>query len=157
MSVRYTRTRGGSLGGEPYFKMAAELKGIIEEELTKAGEEGAKEGERFIRQDAGTGKTWSRPWSDGRTGSSPGRVDSGLMADAMDFRIIRGQNVGLDVGWVRIWEKYFGAQEGGFTNGGSRTSTVVAGMGVMAHLRTFMRDKVDNALDRATERIVDGL
>jgi hypothetical protein len=155
--MSYTRSDGKSVGGAPYFQMAANLKNMIEKELDEAGKIGADEGQRFIREDAGTGNTWLYPWSDGRTGSYPGRVDSGDMASAMDHKIIQGENVDLDIGWVRIWEEYFGAQEEGFTNGGSRTSKVVAGMGVMAHLQTYIRSAVDGAIDRVIDGVVNGL
>lgn len=157
ISMSYTRSDGKPVGGAPYFDMALNLKNMIEAELDEAGKIGAEEGQRFIREDAGTGKTWLYPWSDGRTGSYPGRVDSGAMASAMDHQITQGKDVDLDIGWVRIWEEYFGAQEDGFTNGGSRTGSVVAGMGVMAHLRTYIKGAVDGAIDRVLVRVVNGL
>lgn len=157
ISMSYTRSDGKSVGGAPYFDMALNLKNIIEAELDEAGKVGAEEGQRFIREDAGTGKTWVRPWSDGRTGSYPGRVDTGNMASAMDHQTTQGKDVDLDIGWVRIWEEYFGAQEEGFTNGGSRTGSVVAGMGVMAHLRTYIAGAVDGAVDKVLVRVVNGL
>lgn len=156
-SMSYTRSDGKPVGGAPYFNMANSINDMIETELGEAGKVGAEEGQRFIREEAGTGNTWSRPWSDGRTGSFPGRVDTGAMASAMDYQILKGKGVDLDIGWVRIWEEYFGAQEDGFTNGGSRTSKAVAGMGVMAHLRTHIAGAVDGAIDKVLVRVVDGL
>lgn len=157
MGMSYSRSDGKPTGGSPYFNMASELNSMIEAELDTAGKVGADEGQRFIREDAGTGNEWTRPWSNGRTASIPGRVDSGAMASAMDHIVTKGKAVDLDIGWVRIWEEYFGAQEEGFTQGGSRPSRVVAGMGVMAHLQTYIRSAVDGAVDTVIERVVDGL
>jgi len=135
--------------------MAAELQNIVEDELAVAGKEGMEVGRDFV-ENAGTGNSWTTDFN-GRTGSSPGRVDTGNMRDAVEYRIIRGKGVGLDVGWVNHWEPYFGAQEGGFSAGGFRPNQVVKGMGMMAHLKAHMQGKVDVALDHAIERIIDGL
>lgn len=145
------------MNGGSYLKMAREMKNIIEQELTEAGRDGADEA-RKVLDASGTGKTWSPgPWGAGGTGD---RSETDKMRDALGYRIVRGQNVGLDVGWTDIWEEYFGIQDEGFAATGFRTPSPndnVKGMGVMAHLRTYMRGKVDEALDRAMERIVDGL
>jgi hypothetical protein len=161
MGIRYTRTRGGRTDGSSYHQMAAKLSSIIEEEMDQAGRDGRDEARRIV-ETSGTGRVWSGPFR-GRSGSvrtesGPGRVDTGHMRDALDYRITRGRDVGLDVGWIRIWEEYFGAQDRGFSSPGYRNAPLaVEGMGVMAHLHVFMRGRVDEALDRATERIVNGL
>ena len=157
ITMSYSRSDGKPVGGSPYFQMADNLRNMIEKELDDAGEVGAQEGQRFIREDAGTGNTWLFPWSDGRTGSYPGRVNTGNMASAMDYKITQSPEVDLDIGWVRIWEEYFSAQESGFTNGGSRAGKVVEGMGVMAHLTTYIRSAVDGAIDRVIDGVVNGL
>lgn len=161
--LKYTRNNG-PVGGGPYRKMAKDLKSIYEQELTAAGEEGKDEGVRHI-ESSPSAVGWSGSFRDrngGRRsapGPGPGRVHTGKMRDALDYRIVRGKNVGLDVGWIHIWEEYFGAQDVGSDATGYRPSTsrAIKGMGVMAHLRTFMRGSVDEALDRADKRIVNGL
>lgn len=160
--LRYTRNKGGAIGGGPYRAMAKSIKTIYEQELTEAGEEGKAEGVRMIESSPAPGN-WSGSFRDRdggrRTGPGSGRVHTGKMRDAFDYRIVRGQSVGLDVGWVRIWEEYFGAQDAGSSATGYRPSTsrAIQGMGVIAHLKTFMRASVDDALDRAEKRVVDGL
>jgi len=160
MGLRYTRTGGGSLNGEEYFKMSANMRNIIEEELEDAGADGLQEARSFV-ETAGTGREWSGPFKDRdgtiRTGSGQGRVASANMLKALDYRTFRGKGVGLDVGWIHFWEEYFGAQDKGFEAGGFRPAQAVAGMGMLAHLRIYMRGKVDIAMDRSTERIVNGL
>lgn len=154
--VHYVRISGkGDLHGGNYFAMAANLKNIVEDELIVAGKAGAAEGRDFI-DTAGTGNSWATDFN-GRSSSSPGRVDTGNMRDSVAYRIFQGKGVGLDVGWVHHWEEYFGAQEKGFSQGGFRPNQVVKGMGMMAHLRAQMEGKTDAAMDRAIERILDGL
>jgi hypothetical protein len=140
--------------------MAKDLQIIIEDELDAAGKDGQQEGRKVI-ETSGTQKEWTTPFN-GRTSGGQGRIESGHMDDAMDYRVIRGQQVGLDVGWIRIWEEYFGAQDRGFDALGYRRPSAsgndhVVGMGVMAHLHVFMRARVDTAMDRSVERIIDGL
>jgi len=160
--LRYTRSKGGVLDGTPYREMAKNVKNIIEEELSDAGAEGVLEARDFV-SNAGTGKQWSSPFRDRdgtvRSGPSAGRIASGKMYRALDFRLIRGKGVGLDVGWPGIWEEYFGVQGGeGFSAPGyRRVNKHVQGMGLIAHLRTYMRDRVDEALDRVEKRVADGL
>lgn len=158
MGVQYTRTSGGDLGGGDYFKMAKELLNIVEEELTVAGRDGAEEARRVLDA-SGTGKTWGPgPWGAGGTGD---RVETDKMRDSLAYRIIKGREVGLDVGWTDIYEEYFGIQDRGFDATGFRNPSAggdaVKGMGIIAHLRVYMRGTVDEAMDRAVGRIVDGL
>lgn len=155
MALQYTRTRG-DLGGGDYRRMASEVKEIIEEEMTVSGREGAARAREHL-DSAGTGRTWSAgPWGAGGTGD---RVQSDTMRDSLGYRIIRGASVGLDVGWTDVWMAYFGYQDEGFSTSGFRNgpSITVKGMGVISDLEVFMRGKVDEALDRATRRIVDAL
>lgn len=137
--------------------MAGALQGIIEAELEKAGRGGLEEA-RALLNASGTGKAWGKgPWGDGGTGN---RRDTDDMYDALDYRLIRGRNVGLDVGWPRIWKDYFGYQDRGFEATGFRNPSpndAVAGMGIIAHLRTHMRESVDVALDNIEKEIVRGL
>jgi hypothetical protein len=141
--------------------MARDITRIIEEELMVAGEAGKGEGQGFIAI-AGTDREWTGPFNTAqgpRTRSGSGRIDSGAMQEAFGFRIERGLDVHLSVGWVNPgeWQEYFGAQDKGFSAGGFRVSQTVEGMGVLAHLSVYMRGKVDEALYRAERRIVNGL
>lgn len=162
MGVQYTRSGGhGDLFGSEYFNMAKNLQEIIEEELEDAGADGLLEAQETV-ENAGTGNTWPSPFRDRdgtvRSGPGQGRINTGKMISALDYRTYRGQGVGLDVGWIRIWEEYFGAQDEGTDATGYRNGgRAIEGMGVIAHLRTYMRDRVDEAMDRAIERINDGL
>ena len=151
----FVRTTG-KVGGASYRETAKQIQGWIEEELTVAGEAGKGEAQGFV-DIAGTQESWSGTFK-GRTGPNAGRNDGGDMRKALDYRIIRGKSVGLVVGWPYIWEKYFGAQDAGFDAPGFRRADQhVEGMGLMAHLRFYMRDRVDSALDRVEERILNAL
>lgn len=157
-AVRYTRTRGGRIDGQPYREMSRNIRAIVEEELTIAGRNGAKES-RDILDASGTGRSWSPgPWGEGGTGD---RVASDKMRDSLTYRIIRGEDVGLDVGWTDVWEAYFGYQDVGFSATGFRRPSAlgdaVRGMGIMAHLSVYMRKEADVAMDKALRRINNGL
>lgn len=80
----------------------------------------------------GTGRTWSRTWygksGNPRTGSYPGRVDSGDMLNAVDSWVGTGQSGRTQgrFGWINNREDYFRFQEGGFKH--NITSENVEGM-----------------------------
>lgn len=159
---RYTRGRAGIFNGTRYIDMAGNIPKIVEEELKIAGENGVDEGRRVIMS-SGTNRSWDPPFTDRdggkRSGSGTARVHEGVMYDAVDFRVIRGNDVGLDVGWIHPneWEDYFAAQDQGFYAGGYRAPQFVAGMGMISHLRKHMRIEIDNAIDKAIRRIINGL
>lgn len=156
--IKYTSTRGGGLNGNSFREMAAEMQDIFWEELTQAAQEGEAEAKAFIGI-AGTQHTWTGAFK-GRTGPNRGRIDTGAMQRAVSYRVHRGgQNVQLDVGWIHPgeYEDYFAAQDEGFSAGGFRPSQTVEGMHMLAHLRYYMRDRVDLAMDRAVGRIFDGI
>jgi len=158
--LQYTRTKG-SVGGQSYRNTAKQIQQWIEEELADAGLQGVLEAQEVIEH-AGTNREWSGPFKDRegtiRTGSGESRIGTGHMYNALTFRLVRGKQVGLDVGWPGVWEEYFGAQDEGFDAPGyRRVNQHVQGMGVIAHLRTFMHVKVDIALDRVEEKILNGL
>lgn len=160
--VRYTRNKGGVMDGTPYRQMAANLQSIIEEELADAGADGVLEA-RDVVETSGTNRQWDGSFRDRngnlRSGSGSGRVDTGEMLDALDFRVIHGKSgAGLDVGWIHLWEAYFGAQDEGFDAPGYRNANQhVEGMHVISHLRHYMRGTVDAALDRVVVRMMKGL
>lgn len=158
MAIQYTR----SLAGQNWARMARELQGIVEEEMAEAGLESVQEGQRVIEQ-SGTGNAWSRPFPDLkqggtiRSGPAAGRINTGDMLNALSFRIVSGRGVGLDVGWIDMFQDYFMYQDQGFSAGGYRAAAFVRGMGVMAHLQVYVRARVDEAVDRAIERMMNGL
>lgn len=154
MPIRYTRSRG-SVGGEDYIRMANQLPVIFNQELAVVGEQAKAEGQKYIAL-SGTQQTWKGTFK-GRSGPNRGRIDTGQMQKAFEFRVTRGQGVGLDVGWINGYQEYFGAQDEGFSAGGFRPSQTVEGMGLTAHMRFYMRGKVDQGIDRAMERIINGL
>jgi len=151
--IKMVRVGGGAIDGVAYRSMAPRLQGIYEEEMRDAGVDGVIEAQRFI-DTAGTGRSWS--WSN-RDGAPAGRIDSDTMKEALDYRLRRGVGIGLDVGWVNFWQEYFTAQDLGFNEGGARPDQFVAGMGMISHLRSFMRDRVDQAMESAEQRILYGL
>lgn len=159
MGVHYTRTGGGSVGGGSFRQAAKRMQSIYAEELRRAGEEGEAEAKAYI-EIAGTQSVWSGVFK-GRSGPNSGRIDSGAMRDAVTMRVNTGGNsVSVDVGWIRLpaaLRDYVDAQEYGFSAGGFRPDQEVAGMHMIAHLRYYMRDRVDLALDRAERRVLDGL
>lgn len=159
MGVQYTRTGGKPVGGQSYRDMAREMQNIYEEEIQYVGQQAKDELNRYFRT-VSTGRSWTPgPWGQGGTGD---RVDTGDMKADLDVRVYRGQGIGLDVGWVHDFQEYYRYQDEGFEATGFRHprligSDVVAGMGLIAHMNYWLRDKVDEALDRAGKRVVNGL
>lgn len=126
-------------------------------ELAKAGAEKMKE---LINQ-GGTGKPWLRPKrakesprnggpiGSFRTGSSPGRVNTGNMRDSVAFRFEGGSQKTISAfGWInsRIGRgedaEYFVAQDLGFTKGGFRKDIEVTGMFALRDARLFVTQQV---------------
>ena len=89
----------------------------VDEAMDDAGAFGKELGQHFI-ETRGTGREWTRPGPTGRTGSSPGRVDTAKMRDAFGFRkTTQGGSRQLRIGWVGgTREDYFQFQETGFTH-----------------------------------------
>lgn len=163
MGVKYVRV-GKQVGGQPYYQMAKEMNSILLQEMHEAAKEGGRHAREFIGR-AGTARAWhesgfSDPKQDtvGRRYSSRRtRSNTGAMRDDIDYTTSLGSTVQVRVGWVRNYEKYYGIQDDGFSAGGFRPDQVVEGMGMMDDLRAFMRDRTDEALDRAMRRINNGL
>ena len=145
------------------------LEAIVREELTEAGKNGEAEAKKFVSI-AGTQKNWSGSFPDlnngggRRSGPNRGRVATGRMKNALTYRL-NAQGRGLAtirVGWLNNYQDYFGYQDQGFTSGGYRERvqdpvSAVEGMKLMAHMRFYMRDQHDKAVDRAVKRIADAL
>lgn len=126
-------------------------------ELAKAGAEKMKE----IIETKGTDNTWLRPkrakespGSGGpignfRTGSSPGRVNTGNMRDSVAFRFEGGSQKTISAfGWINSRTgrgedaEYFVAQDLGFTKGGFRRDIEVTGMFALRDARLFVTQQV---------------
>lgn len=164
--VKYTRTRGGPIGGQSYRQMASRLQGIVKEEMTQAAIESEAEGKAFIGI-AGTQNAWNGKFPR-RGGGNPshagrGRIDSGDMQRAFTYRVqTGGENAQIEVGWVGGgYQPYMGAQDQGTSAGGFRERSdfhrPIEGMGLLAHIRFYARARVELAMDRATKRVTDGL
>ena len=80
--------------------------------------EGAERMQGYI-ETRGTGKRWTHPWGpNGRTGSSPGRVDTGQMIREVQGEVIASDNNGVTgvLGWPEGSPEYFRHQEHGFNH-----------------------------------------
>lgn len=93
----------------------------VEEGVDEAMDDAGQFGEDLMKQyieTRGTGRVWSRPSASGRDRSTPGRVDSGKMRDAVGHRkTTQGGSRQLRIGWVSgTREDYFQFQETGFTH-----------------------------------------
>lgn len=165
MGVRYTRVGGGPVGGENYQKAGPMFRKIVNQEFAAVGEEGLGEAQGFV-DIAGTNRQWTGVFRDRseptpRDRSGRGRVHTGNMRNALDFRVYMGSTeMGVDLGWIHdsSFEEYMLAQDTGFSAPGYRFDhQFVQGMGLFQHLRVYMRDRVSKAADRIMERFQDGL
>ena len=119
-------------------------------EAAKAGAEKMKE---FINE-RGTGATWetalrakeSPQRGSLRTGSSPGRVNTGNMRDSVGFRFESGPERTISsFGWIsanQSDEEYFLAQEYGFSAGGFRKDISVPGMFALRDARLYVAQQL---------------
>lgn len=91
-------------------------------EFERAMEVSLEKGEAAMKEAVntrGTGKTWSHPWGrNGRTGSYPGRVDSGDMLDGVRYEITEStaERVEGNLGWDSDSPAYIAYQDQGFTH-----------------------------------------
>lgn len=100
----------GGLSKLSSFDLMGELEGALDRSL-EVGEKAMKE----AIATRGTGKTWSHPWR-GRTGSIPGRVDSGDMQDDVRGVITDRSKTEVtgNLGWDEDSPDYYRYQEYGF-------------------------------------------
>lgn len=94
--------------------LPSEFEGAMERSLEK-GEEAMKE----AIATRGTGKTWSHPWGrNGRTGSYPGRVDTGAMQGDVRGVVteVSEKRVEGNLGWDDNSPMYYALQDQGFTH-----------------------------------------
>lgn len=110
-------TSGISMSG--FEQLSARLNPTaLVNKVEKAVDESLAEGKAEMRSNIetrGTGNTWSRPWG-GRSGSYPGRVDSGDMLRDVDGKIttVNSHVVEGILGWEDGSPTYYGYQENGF-------------------------------------------
>lgn len=151
-------------GGQPYWDMADSLKDIAFDEVEAASEEGLEEARRYVRS-AGTGRSWDpsgfpdlKQGGARRYAPSAGRINTGEMLNALRAEVRTGNTAQGRVGWLDDYEDYFGYQDRGFTAGGyRRVRQDVAGMGLMAHMRTWFKVRAAQAADNITRRAISGL
>ena len=95
-------------------KKVEETKERVDDVIEASVAEGAADMKQMIMT-RGTGRTWTRPGPSGRTGSYPGRVDSGNMLNAVGSSFRRGGQSEGRFGWLGgDPQGYYGLQEGGF-------------------------------------------
>jgi hypothetical protein len=122
-------------------------------EAAKAGANKMKE----IIETRGTGRVWSRDMrakefpapgvGNLRSSSSPGRVNTGKMRDAIRYRLEVGTSRIISAfGWINKPSeqdaKYFRAQEYGFEAGGFRKDIPVQGMFAQRDARLYVVQQV---------------
>ena len=113
--------------------------------------EGGKQDMRAYIEARGTGRTWQHPWG-GRTGSYPGRVDSGDMLNDVEGRVVASDANGVTgvLGWAEGSPSYYRHQEHGFHN--TLTDTDVEGMRAFADAEADTTEALlDELLDIAKE------
>lgn len=98
---------------------------IVQQEIgdftMEVAELGAEVAREIIRTE-GRNRTWARPWRSEKTGrvrsgSGPGRIDSGDMLNNIDVQFQRGEKQSRAVfGWVKTYENYYKFQEEGFVH-----------------------------------------
>lgn len=129
-----------------------------QEALTQASERGA-EYVRYLISTRGTGKQWTGDWSRfpngvaGRTASTPGRVATGEMLDAVDSWVSRGGADGrtrMAFGFTRARQEYFLAQEGGFRH--PITGESVEGMHAVSDAAEYIKDQLAEELPKHLKR-----
>ena len=155
-------TTSRTLNGDSYRSMAKEIQNILRSEMEVAAENGKGEAQAIVA--LGTGTTWKTPPGFPGAGgrrmqpNPAGRIDSGAMLRDVAAEVRTGRTVQTRVGWVHNYQDYYGAQDKGFSAPGFRNANQeVEGMGMIAHLRTYMRDQTDMAVDRALRRVNYGL
>jgi hypothetical protein len=114
----------------------------LQMELAEAGRD---EMVRLI-ETRGTNIRWEKKWKGRKSGtykqiSSPGRIDSGDMRDAVGVRFERGaQQTNAAFGWIRNFENYFGYQDQGFYH--VKANRMVEGMFALRDARQYVRTQV---------------
>lgn len=105
-----------SVGGLGILDRLAKIN--LGDEFEKALDTALEQGEDAMKEaiaTRGTGRQWSRPWGD-RTGSFPGRVDSGDMQSDVRGVVTSKTNDSAEgnLGWDENSPDYYAYQEQGF-------------------------------------------
>lgn len=126
---------------------------------------------RQLIETRGTGKPWTKPMrakergpiGSLRSGSSPGRVNTGRMRDAVRVRFERGEKqVRSAFGWIDApadGEKYFRAQEYGMPEGirqGFRKSVDIPGMFALRDARLYVVSQLPRLTQKYRKRLQAG-
>ena len=118
---------------------------VLEGEL----QQGKDEMQSMI-ESRGTGRTWSEYWQrrTGRTGSIPGRVQTGDMRNDVEGKITRRSSTEVEgvLGWDENSPMYYAYQEEGFYSLVSQES--VKGMHALRDAGEATRDRLIVALNR---------
>lgn len=98
---------------------------IVQQEIgdltIEVAEKGAEAAREIIRT-RGRNREWARPWRSEKTGrfrsgSGPGRIDSGDMLNNITVQFQRGEKQSRAVfGWIKTYEYYYKYQEEGFNH-----------------------------------------
>lgn len=147
---------------------AAKIPEVIGRHMEEAARNGEAEAKAYI-DITGTGRSWDpsgfpdlKQGGGRRYGPNDGRVNTGTMRDAIEHHTTQGATTQIRVGWINHYEDYFGHQDKGFSAGGYRERVqdilpTVEGMRLMAHMRAYMRDQTDEAVNRSLREITDGI
>ena len=95
-----------------------------------------------------------------RSGSYPGRVNTGRMRDAVRVRFERGEKqIRSAFGWIdapKDDEVYFKAQEYGFSAGGFRKPVPVQGMFALRDARLYVTSQLPRISEKYKKRLQRG-
>lgn len=121
----------------------------LTDDIAQIVQEAAEDGKRIMREKietSGLGVEWSRADKYGRTSSSPGRVASGKMRDAIDSEYKRdGDSAEARIGWLNEFEDYFGYQEGGFYH--VNANRAIRGMNIMEETADELLEDIERKLN----------
>ena len=103
----------------------------------------------------GTGETWSRPSKSGRTGSYPGRVDTGKMIGGVKAEVERNRNsiVG-QYGWIDENPEWHAHQEWGFKH--AITGKFIRGMRSLRDSANEADEVFDTKMREAVQEYLRG-
>lgn len=120
---------GAAISGLDALSRFSEARTILDkaEDAVEEALEVGKDAMREAIETRGTGRTWQKPRG-GRTGSYPGRVDTGDMLDDVDGKMLprTANTVSGQLGWDDGSPFYYQLQEAGFTH--STTGNEIEGM-----------------------------
>lgn len=120
----------------------------ITQEIKNAINVEVQQGEQLMKETietSGLGVEWQRSHN-GRTMSSPGRVDTGRMRDSVehDFQDNGDSAIGR-FGWLNKWEEYFGYQEGGFFH--NQANRQIRAMHAVSDAEDIVMENLERKID----------